>query len=69
MDKFTLFWLTGKAEVIKGNDIANACNRNGIGQGALAALDFYAQGDIKNDYTWNPTTRSWDTSIAKIDSK
>lgn len=59
MKKFTFYWLTGKREVLEGTDPANAMNEAGYGQGAVAALDFHANGD-NNDYIWNPETREWD---------
>lgn len=61
MNKFTLYWRTGDRVVIEGegDTPADACNRNGIGGGAIRALDFWARGD-DTDYTWNPTTREWD---------
>jgi len=40
MQKFILHWLGGmKDQVVEGYDIADACNRAGIGQGAIPALD------------------------------
>ena len=59
MKKFTFFWLTGKREVFEGSDTANALNNAGYSQGALRALDFWANGD-NNDYVWNKTKRNWD---------
>lgn len=43
MKKFTLYWLSGKTESVEGYDIADACRRAGIGNGALAALDYYKE--------------------------
>lgn len=51
MNKYTLYWLGGKREVVEGNDIADAMNRAGYGNGALRALDFFAYGD-DNCYEW-----------------
>lgn len=45
--KFTLHWLGGRTEVVEGDDIADACRRAGIGGGAVAALDYYEDGDQK----------------------
>jgi hypothetical protein len=53
---YTFFWLTGKREVLVGIDPANALTRVGYGQGALRALDFYAEGD-NNGYEW--TDGNW----------
>jgi len=59
MKTFTFYWLTGKKEVLEGNNEAHALNEAGYGQGATRALDFWARGDNK-DYIWNPETREWD---------
>lgn len=45
MKKFILHWLGGRTETVEGTDIADACRRAGIGAGALAALDYYGEGD------------------------
>jgi hypothetical protein len=59
MKTFTYYWLTGKREVLQGDDQADALNKAGYGQGAVRALDFWAHDD-NNDYVWNPETREWD---------
>lgn len=59
MKTFTLFWLTGKTELVKGNDPAQAMTLAGYSNGALRALDFYGEGDLRNDYKWNPETHEW----------
>jgi hypothetical protein len=56
---FTLYWLGGKREVVKGTDIADAMNHAGYGHGALKALDFHCKG-IDYDYEWNSETKEWD---------
>ena len=43
MKKFRLHWLDGKKEIVEGTDIADACRRAGIGNGALRALDYYEE--------------------------
>lgn len=57
---FTLFWLTGKSELVTGYDASTAMNNAGIGAGALRAMDFYAEGDKLNEYTWDERARSWE---------
>ena len=59
MKDFTLFWLTGKSEVIKGTDIADAFRRAGYGGGALDALDFYSMGNVENEHVWDKENRTW----------
>lgn len=59
MKEFTLFWLTGESEIVKGNDVANAMTLAGFGGGAVRALDFYANGDKRNEYVWNEEIRNW----------
>lgn len=62
MNTYTLFWLTGKAELVKGTTIADAMR--GYSSGALPALDFYAAGDLRDKYTWNTKTHGWDMTAA-----
>ena len=47
MKSFTLHWLGGKTEQVQGSDIADACRRAGIGNGALPALDYYEENEKK----------------------
>lgn len=56
---FTLFWLTGEYQIVKGTDISSAMNNAGIGNGALRALDFYASGECVKDYEWDNDSRNW----------
>lgn len=58
MKKFTLYWRDGKRQVVEGSDPADAMNRAGYGGGAVAALDFYAEGD-NHDYRWDAAKRDW----------
>lgn len=41
--RFRLHWLGGRTEVVTGDNIADACNKAGIGAGAVAALDYYSE--------------------------
>lgn len=59
MATFTLFWLTGKYQIVKGANIASAMNDAGIGNGALRALDFYSRGDVGNKWEWDKKLRTW----------
>lgn len=59
--QYTFFWLTGNAEVLPGSTAENALNRQGYALGALAALDFYASGDMRADYRWKDQDRSWES--------
>lgn len=45
MNKYKLYWLDGKIEIIEGYDAVDAFNRAGIGRGALPALDYYEKID------------------------
>ena len=60
MKTYTLFWLTGKTELVKGNTPEEAMTLAGYGGGAVMALDFYGNGDIREDYKWNAEQRTWD---------
>ena len=57
---FTLFWLDGKSEIVKGSNPAIAMTLAGYGGGAVRALDFYGNGDKRNDYAWDAGARSWE---------
>ena len=48
---FTLFWRDGHRDVLPGNSVSDAMNKAGYGGGAVAALDFYADGD-NSEYMW-----------------
>lgn len=58
LNKFTLYWLGGKSQVVEGGDIADAMNRAGYGGGAVRALDFFASGD-KKGYEYNAEKKDW----------
>lgn len=43
--EFTLYWIGGKREVIKGNTIEDAFTKAGYSAGAVRAVDFYSNGN------------------------
>ena len=55
---FTLFWLTGEYEILKGNTLSEAMNNSGYGGGSIRALDFYANGDERDNWKWNKEKHS-----------
>lgn len=59
MKSFTLFWLTGESEIVKGETISQAVTLAGYSQGALRVLDFYGNGDIREEYMWDNETKNW----------
>lgn len=59
MKTFTLFWLTGKSEIVKGSDIANAFTLAGYSGGAMGALDFYSNDDTTKKWEWDKEKRNW----------
>lgn len=58
MNTYTLYWRTGKREMVQGPDPAQAMTLSGYSNGAMRALDFYAKGDA-HDYTWDAEKRDW----------
>lgn len=56
--KFTLFWRTGRREVIEGRTPEEAMTLAGYSNGALRALDFWASGD-NQEYWWDEKARDW----------
>lgn len=65
MNKFTLFWIDGKSEVIQGAEIADAFRRSGYGNGDRKLLDFYASGDETENYAWDIERKKW-VKVAKL---
>ena len=69
MKKFTFYWLDGKRSVLEGAGPADALNKAGYGQGAIAALDFHAEGD-NDEYFWGSKTldgpKEWHKKSATI---
>jgi hypothetical protein len=59
MKEYTLFWLTGQSEIVKGNAPHEAMNSAGYGGGAVRALDFYSEGDKRKEYQWDKEKRTW----------
>lgn len=59
MKTYTVFWLTGKTELVKGRTVGEAMTFAGYGGGAVKALDFYGNGDARSNYEWNAEQRTW----------
>ncbi len=59
MKTYTIFWLTGETQLVKGDKPHEAMNNAGIGTGAIRAMDFYAEGDKRNEYEWNKEMYTW----------
>ena len=47
MIRFTIHWLDGHTSSVEGVDITDACNKAGIGAGAIPAMDYYVKDDTK----------------------
>jgi len=60
---YTFFWLTGRAEVLKGNNPATCMNNAGYSSGALRALDFYSPGDVADKWEWDKVKRTWNQKV------
>ncbi len=63
MKTFTLFWLTGYSEIVKGNTVEQAMTLAGYSNGAIPALDFHANGDIRHEFAWDPGSKRWDRKL------
>ena len=57
--KFTLYWRTGRIEVVRGRNAAEAMTLAGYSSGAVRALDFWASGEPSGEWTWDSVTREW----------
>lgn len=58
MAQFTLYWLTGKRELVTGKTAQDAMTKAGYGHGALPALDFCRPGKDYSFY-WNQEQKKW----------
>lgn len=58
MNDYTIYWRTGKRELVRGDDVAQAMTLAGYSGGAVRAVDFYAVGDDK-EYDWDKERRDW----------
>ena len=58
MDEYTFYWLDGTKAVYTGEGPACALNHAGYGNGAIKALDFFAEGN-NNDYQWDSEKHTW----------
>lgn len=58
MKKFRLFWQDGKTEIVEGETLSKAFTAAGYGSDAIAALDFYTDGEEQN-YTWDSMINIW----------
>jgi len=65
MKEYTLFWLTGQSEIVKGNTPHEAMNSAGYSGGAVRALDFYAEGDRRENWEWNKEKRNWYKKVGR----
>ncbi len=45
MEAFVLHWKSGDKQIIRGNGIADAVRRAGLGGGAFNALDYWEEYD------------------------
>jgi len=55
---YTIYWRTGRRELVRGDGVAQAMTLAGYGGGAVRAIDFYASGDDRN-YEWDKDKREW----------
>jgi len=56
---YTLYWLNGKRQVIKGFDFVNAFTLAGYKQKDLSSVDFTKMGNC-NKYVWNKKIIKWE---------
>lgn len=69
LKEFTLYWRDGKREVLKGTSIDDSMRARGYGQGAVAALDFYKEGNCEA-YVRDNEKKEWvlkDPVAVKVD--
>ena len=59
LNKYTVFYNTGKSEIISGTSYDHAKCKHGIYSAASENIDMYLDGDMRDKYKWNDTTRRW----------
>lgn len=57
-NEYTIYWRTGRREVVRGDDVAQAMTLAGYSGGSVRAVDFYANG-VDHDYEWDKDRREW----------
>lgn len=57
INQFTLFWLNGKSEVIRGTEFKTAFKQ--AGYNTTKTLDFYMPGACIDKYCWDKEKRTW----------
>ena len=58
LEYFTLYWVHGDRNVIKGQSIEDAFTRAGYGHGAVPALDWYDNG-VTETHRWDKENKTW----------
>lgn len=66
--EFTIYWKHGERSVIKGTSIDHAFTRAGYGAGAVAAIDWYDNGNTST-HKWVEETKNWMRKELLIDPK
>lgn len=57
MNTYTIYWLDGTSQVVRGKSIADALNKH-CSADALAAMDFYEHGDNQS-WSWDKELKEW----------
>ncbi len=63
MKTYTLFWTFGETQLVHGDSPADAMNKAGLGAGTLRTLDFYAEGDVAQNYKWIEQNHVWEKMV------
>ena len=66
---FTIYWLSGDREVMKGLSIEDAFRKAGYGGGAVNAIDCYKEG-VDDGYRWDIDAKTWvekERTVIKIE--
>ena len=57
-NEYTIYWRTGRRELVRGADIAQAMTLAGYSGGAVRAIDFYTSENYRG-YEWDKEKREW----------
>lgn len=63
MRKFTIYWDSGKSEIIQGKSIQVALDDAGYSTNDLLSISYYTSGDTRSSYEWDTKIQKWKSKI------
>lgn len=59
MRKFTIYWDSGKSEILQGESIQFALDDAGYSTNDLLSISFYTPGNTQDSYIWDSKLQRW----------